>query len=169
MLNNRSSPLVGMQNVASSLEDKVWQFHIKLSGFLINWAPGKPEMWRNLKCITSERGHSGKSVLCLTPTCDILENGKTVGMVKGPVVSMVGEGHREQADQRGFLRYKKKKNKKTLIMRWWICAIMPLSKSIDYAKPRGSPKVNCGLWVIMLSVWAHQLQPMFRSGEGFWY
>ena len=69
-------------------------------------------MWRNLKCITSERGHSGKSVLCLTPTCDILENGKTVGMVKGPVVSMVGEGHGEQADQRGFLRYKKKKKQK---------------------------------------------------------
>lgn len=57
-----------------------------------------------LKCTTRERGHSGKSVSCLTPTGDILENGKAVGMVKSPVVSMVGEGRGEQADQRGLLR-----------------------------------------------------------------
>lgn len=30
-------------------------------------------------------------------------------MVKSPVVSMVGEGHEEQADQRGLLRQQKKK------------------------------------------------------------
>lgn len=33
---DRNSPLVGTQDAGSSLEDKVWQFHIKLSGFLIN-------------------------------------------------------------------------------------------------------------------------------------
>lgn len=108
---DRNSLMVGTQDAGSSLEDKVWQFHIKLSGFLINWAPGKLETWRNLKCAASERGHSGKSVSCLAPTNDILENGKAVGMVKSPVVSMVGEGHsRRTGRPKRTFKVAKKKN-----------------------------------------------------------
>ena len=37
-----------------------------------------------------------------------------------------------------------------MMLEWWIQAIIHLYKPINCRTPRANPKVNCGLWVIMI-------------------
>ena len=104
--------------------------------------------WRNRKCISlSERSHSEVTTCYMIPNIWHSGKGETTETVKWSVISKGWwEGEWRGGEQRTFRAEKII----SMILSWWKQDIIHLSKLIEYTVLRMNPKVNYGLWVIMM-------------------